>query len=48
MISKCPGKKDNFKDCAKPLPEDLGDEILHFSATPQREKLGGFLVANFL
>ena len=31
--------------CAKPLPEDFGDEILH---TPQREKLGGFLVANLL
>ena len=31
-----------------PLPEDLGDEILHFYPHPQREKLGGFLVANFL
>ena len=34
---------------AKPLPEDLGDEIISlFTPTPQREKLGGFLVANFL
>ena len=36
------------KRCAKPLPEDLGDENLHFCPTPQREKLGGFLVSNFL
>ena len=35
-------------NCAKPLPEDLGDELLHFYPHPQREKLGGFLVANFL
>ena len=34
--------------CAKPLPEALGDEILHFYPHPQREKLGGFWVANFL
>ena len=37
----------NPKSFAKPLPEDLGDEILHFIPTPQREKLGEFLVANF-
>ena len=36
------------KSCAKPLPEDLGDEILHFYPHPQREKLGEFLVENFL
>ena len=40
--------KDSISYCAKPLPEDLGDDILHFYPTPQREKLGGFLVAKFL
>ena len=35
--------------CAKPLPEDLGDQNFAFlPPPPQCEKLGGFLVANSL